>query len=347
MTTAKQTADSGTAPWEYAGLMLSYWCSARCEFCYVSSCPNHTHWAEADRVINWWHQLEALANRFGKHVKIHLTGGEAFGNWDLLIKILERVNDTQLPPLEKIETNAFWAFNSKIVEDRLSVLKNFGVTLITTDADVFHQQYIPIENVRRLVEGARLILGEESVRVRWWDFYNFVLENKIDIAALASDQLREIQIDALMNGRERLNGRAAVLASKLIAGKAPEVFAGESCRRGILKSKHVHIDPYGNIFPGTCCGIILGNAISENIADVYDWLDTKGPTGPIIPTLAEKGPAGLIDFASRNAGSKPLPGGYIAKCQLCYHIRWSLYHANQCRKWLGPAECYPPVEWPR
>ena len=97
-------------------------------------------------------------------------------------------------------------------------------------------------------------------------------------------------------------------------------------------------------FPGTCCGIVLGNAISEDIKNVYDWLDTKGPTGPVIESLVEKGPCGLIKLASRY-GFTPLPQGYVSKCQLCYHLRHTLYQAGQGKKWLSPAECYPPADW--
>jgi len=260
------------SPWQYAGLMLSYWCPARCAFCYVNCSPEHKFWAEAERVVDWWKQLEALAGRTCGHVKIHLTGGEAFGNWALVVGVLRLANEAGLPSLEKIETNAFWATDDTIVRERLTSLKELGVQLITTDADVFHQEFVPIANVKRLVDIGPDVLGSEGVRVRWWDFYNFVLENDLDISNLDEEQRREIQIDALKDGRERLNGRAAMLAAKLVSGSPPEAFVGENCQKGILKSKHVHIDPYGNIFPGTCCGIILGNAISDQIGDVYDWL---------------------------------------------------------------------------
>jgi hypothetical protein len=345
MMTQKQTTDSSglVTPWQYAGLMLTYWCPAACGFCYVSCGPDHTFWADPGRVVGWWKELETLAARNGSQVKIHLTGGEAFGNWELLVQILERAGKAGLGPVEKIETNAFWATDPALVEERLTRLKELGVTLITSDADIFHQQFVPIKNVQLLVEAARKILGSDGIRVRWWDFYNFAIENNLDFSQLSDAELRDIQADALESGKERLNGRAALLAGKLLSGSPPEHFAGDHCRRGILKSKHVHIDPYGNIFPGTCCGIVLGNAVSENIADVYDWLNTKGPSGPVIAALVEQGPAGLLDLA-RRSGFTPLPNGYASKCQLCYHLRHTLYHARQCHKWLGPAECYPFIK---
>lgn len=331
-------------PWLQAGLMLSYWCSASCEFCYVSSCPAHNFWTSPDQIVDRWKQLDDLAARYNARVKIHLTGGEVFGNWDLLVDVLERARRAELPPVDKIETNAFWADTDAVVRRRLTVLKNLGVKLLTTDADIFHQQFVPIDYVRRLVEITREILGPDAVRVRWRDFYNAALENNLDVNNLSPQQLRELQIDALTHGRERFNGRAAVLASKLLQGKSPETFIGDCCDKGILRSKHVHIDPYGNIFPGTCCGLILGSTLCENIADVYDWLDTNGPTGPILETLTTQGPAALVDFA-RRYGFTPLPNGYVSKCQLCYHIRSTLYGAGQFKKWLGPEQTYPPIEW--
>jgi hypothetical protein len=346
MSKPKQTIDPNhkMQPWLQAGLMHSYWCSASCEFCYVSSCPAHTFWATAKQIVDRWKQLDELAIRYGSRVKIHLTGGEVFGNWELLVEVLEQARGANLPPVEKIETNAFWAVDDAVVRDRLTTLKKLGMTLITSDADIFHQQFVPIDRVRRLVEIAREILEPEGIRVRWWDFYEAAIENHLDVNDLTSEELQELQIDALTRGRERLNGRAAVLAAKLIKGKPIDAFAGDACDKGILRSKHVHIDPYGNIFPGTCCGIVLGSTLCENIADVYDWLDTKGPTGPILETLITQGPAGIVELAKRY-GFRPLKNGYVSKCQLCYHLRSTLYQAGQFKKWLGPEQAYPPIDW--
>lgn len=337
MQAIKQTIQSHLTPWKFAGLMLSYWCNAECEFCYLCAGPKHTFRADADNIISWWGQLEILASREDKHVKIHLTGGEPFGNWELLINILEKARDAGLPPVEKIETNGFWATNESIVEERLKILKELDVPLIVTDADVFHQEYVPIENVRLLVEKTREILGDDAIRVRWWDVYNNYDE-------YAKSDPNELKLQALILGRDRLNGRAAILAAEKLTGQPAETFSDQNCRKGIIKSKHVHIDPYGNIFPGVCCGIILGNAISENIIEVFDWLDRNGTSGPVLGNLVEKGPLGLMNFAKR-FGFEPLKQGYLSKCQLCYHVRSFLYHKTQCRKWLGPKECYPKKAW--
>ena len=330
----RQTNQQNLTPWKFAGLMLTYWCNAECDFCYECCSPEKTFWAEVQQVVNWWQQLETLANRNNRHIKIHLTGGEPFGRWQLIIDILKRAKQNALPPVQKIETNAFWATDEKIVRERLETLKSLNVNLIVTDADAFHQEYVPIENVRLLVRCAKEILGDEGIRVRWWDFYNDYDE------LTAQHNIEELKIQALLSGRERLNGRAAIVAAKMIRGKEPQTFANQSCEKAILKSKHIHIDPFGYIFPGICCGIILGNAISENIAETYDWVDRNGVTGPILSNLVRFGPVGLMNFA-KQYGFVPLESGYISKCQLCYHVRHFLYNKGLCRKWLGPVECYP------
>jgi MoaA/NifB/PqqE/SkfB family radical SAM enzyme len=342
MNSRKQTPDQSNLllPWTFAGIMLSYWCSAECKFCYVSANDSHTFWAKPDDVLRWWKELESLAVRFGHHVKIHLTGGEVFGNWPLLVEILKRANDEGLGAVEKVETNAFWATEPKLVEERLIILKNLGVNLITTDCDVFHQEYVPIERVKLLVETARTIFGDNGIRVRWWDFYQYLTENNTDVSHFSEEDILKFQQNILSSGRERLNGRAAILASKLLSGKPPEYFSNDSCRKCILGSKHIHIDPHGTIFPGTCCGIVLGSAITESLSEVFDWLSENGPSGPVIPVLIERGPFGLMDLAKKYQ-FVPFKNGYVSKCQLCYHLRWRLFHAGQGRKWLGPEECYP------
>jgi len=315
--------------------MLSYWCNARCRFCYVNAGPRHSYWADPDQLVEWWQSLQRLARRFGKDVKIHLTGGEPFGNWPLLVNVLEKARQADLPPVQKIETNAYWAQEPATVRSRLERLKALSVPLISVAADIYHQQFVPFANVRLLVETAREILGPQGVRVRWWDFYNSFDDNRPP----CPDQER--MTAALLAGRDRLTGRAAELAGQLLQGKPPEELGIEhrTCAKAILASRHVHIDPYGNVFAGTCSGLILGSAVVESPQQIWQWLDETGPTGPIFESLVKAGPLQLYRLAVRH-GFKADPNGYVGACQLCYFVRRFLFRRNLFRKWLGPAECY-------
>jgi len=326
--------------WRGAGLMLTYWCSAQCRFCYVSAAPRHVTWADPRQVVRWWSALERIAQRYGEHAKVHLTGGEPFGKPSVLFELLELARRAGLPPVENVETNAFWAADDVFVRACLEKLKSFAVKTVVTDADVFHQEFVALDHVKRLVEIGRQVLGQRGVRVRWWDFYNRYVDGALDISTLSPDEVSRLQADALTSGRERITGRAAVLAAQLFTGRPPEAFTGQHCRTAILKSRHVHIDPHGNVFPGVCCGLVFGNAVNEELDEVFDWLNRHGPAGPVFDALLNEGPCGLIEFANRYRFT-PLRQGYVTKCQLCYHLRTTLFHAHQCHKWLGPKECYP------
>lgn len=324
-------------PWKFAGIMLSYWCPAKCEFCYECCGPEYSFWVTVEDVITWWEELDRLIKKevgADKICKIHITGGEPFGNYPLLKEILQLAKARGLPDVDKIETNAFWATDEKNVKERLEELKSLGVKLITTDADIFHQEWVPIENVRLLYRVAKEVLGPDGIRVRWQDF----LENYEHL--LEENSPQQLKIKALLSGRERLTGRAAILASITLEGKLPSYSFSENCLRNILQSRHIHIDPYGNIFAGTCAGLIIGNA-KDGIERIYFDLKSGRIKNPIINMLVNEGISALLAFAKR-CGFKELERGYINKCQLCYHVRTFLYkRREEFRIYLGPSECYP------
>ena len=97
--------------WSFAGIMLTYWCSARCRCCYLCCSPDRHERMTAEQAVEVWRQLRA-ASPHG--CRVHLTGGEPFGDWELLIDVCRRAAREGLQPLEKVETNAFWATEEKL-----------------------------------------------------------------------------------------------------------------------------------------------------------------------------------------------------------------------------------------
>lgn len=325
------------APWTFAGLMLSYWCNARCKFCYINAGPEHTTWADPHQVVQWYSGLQELARQFGKDVKIHITGGEPFGNFPVLLEVLQLARQADLPPIQKIETNAYWATDQHIATSRLEQIKSLGVQKITVSCDIFHQQHVPIQNVRNLVDAARQVMGPNGLIVRWWDFFNqHDPQAANDPGTLDDQQLAQ----SLANGRDRLTGRAALLACDRLQGKMPQEFKNHNCRKAILSARHVHIDPHSNIFPGTCSGLIVGSATVESPKQIWHWIDTHGLGGPVFDALISAGPYGLYELALRH-GYQANPAGYLQPCQLCFHLRRFLFNRGLFGKWLGPAQCYP------
>ena len=54
--------------------------------------------------------------------RVHLTGGEPFGDFDLLLDLCRQARRRGLGPLEKIETNGGWARDEQEIRVRLTAL---------------------------------------------------------------------------------------------------------------------------------------------------------------------------------------------------------------------------------
>lgn len=339
------TAVPGLAPWEFAGLMLTYWCNAKCAFCYVHSGPDRGGRMEVEESLGYWRGLREVAALAGKTMRVHLSGGEPFGDWPHLLAVARAADAegfTRDGGFEKVETNAYWARDNAETRDRLQALRDCGMTMLVISADVYHQEFVPMERVERCVRVAREVLGEKNVRVRWWDF----VAQPIDLRHADEDAKRQAFADALSRHRERLTGRAANLLCDFFPGRPPESFAGDVCVTETLRSKHVHIDPYGNVFPGVCSGIILGNAQQEPIPALWrrlqrDWRE-HAIIGPVVA-----GSSTALYRRAVEVGYRPRPAGYANKCHLCTHVRQFLHERGDWSETVGPADCYASSDGPR
>jgi MoaA/NifB/PqqE/SkfB family radical SAM enzyme len=315
--------------WRSAGLMLTYKCNCACEFCYYNCNPEKGGLMSVDTTISAWQSLKILA---GDSAKIHITGGEPFLYWDHLLEILEQAQRQNLGKVDLIETNGFWATSEKIVRQRLKKLDELGMNRFKVSTDPFHQEYVDIEPVRRLAEIASEILGPERVLVRWQKY----LENPIDMKNLSPVEPEQQYINALKDYPCRFTGRAGGKLAELVASKSIESFVALNCKSDFLPAKGVHIDPFGNVFSGTCSGIIVGNINQTPLEDIWKQFDPQ--RGGLISTLFKKGPYGLLAEAENLGYIKAEL--YAGKCHLCTSIRQFLLEHDLSESIVGPAECY-------
>jgi len=308
--------------WRSAGLLLTYKCNARCEFCYYNCSPKQGGLMPVEMAINSWRSLKELA---GDNAKIHITGGEPFLYWQRLVEILQEAKKLNLGPVDMIETNGFWATDEDIVRDRLKILNELGMSRLKISCDPFHQEYVGIEPVRQLAQTAKEILGPERVLVRWEKY----LDNP------AANQRERKYIETLKDYPCRFTGRAAGHIAELAAKETIEEISKTNCRGAFLDAKGVHIDPYGNVFNGTCSGIIVGNVSQTPLTGIWrSWQ----PRDKVIETLFCFGPAGFLDEAVK-LGYKPAER-YAGKCHLCTSVRQFFFEKGLYQSVIGPAECY-------
>ena len=115
----------------------------------------------------------------------------------------------------------------------------------------------------------RELLGEEGVRVRFWEFF----QDPIDVMKLTEEQKIQVFRHELKQRPERMVGRAAKALSHLVERHPKEAFANNGCAGAILQSRHIHLDPYGNVFPSGCSGLSLGNAREQGLCNIYETFE--------------------------------------------------------------------------
>jgi hypothetical protein len=318
--------------WSFAGLMLTEWCNAQCACCYLGCGPGKAEWMTIDDALRLWGEL-IDASPHG--CRAHLTGGEPFGRWELLLEIARCAHAAGLGPLDKVETNGYWATSESVIRERIGALDDAGMQTLGISADPYHQRYVPIDRVRTLARIAREMLGPDRVQVRWNDW----LTDGCDTSGMDDAQRTEMLARYLKAGRDRLNGRAAKVLAPLGELKPIETFADQDCRRGLLRGRHVHVFPDGAIMPGVCAGILLGRATLEgSISQAWEELDATFADRPIVGTLASGGPVALMRIAQEH-GFVP-ESAYASKCHLCWTIREFLFSRALFLEELGPSSVY-------
>jgi len=315
--------------WRRAGLLLTYRCNCSCEFCYYNCSADQNGLMSVDTAVGAWQSLKILA---GDTAKIHITGGEPFLYWEHLQKILTEAQKQNLGKVDMIETNGFWATSEKIVRQRLKALDKLGMHRLTISCDPFHQQYVDIGLIRRLACQAADLLGPKRVQVRWRKY----LENPAEMSNHAVDEPNQMYISAVNDYPCRFTGRAADKLAELVASRSIETLVSANCKTVFLGTKGVHIDPYGNIFSGTCSGIIFGSVSQTPLEKI--WRQFNPADNEFINTLFNHGPAGLLDRAAKLGYKKAK--AYADKCHLCTSIRRFLFENGIDKSIIGPAECY-------
>jgi MoaA/NifB/PqqE/SkfB family radical SAM enzyme len=315
--------------WRSAGLMLTYKCSASCDFCYYNCSPSQEGLMPIATAINAWKGLKRLA---GDEAKVHITGGEPFLYFDHLVELLKQARPENLGRIDQIETNASWGVNEETIRERIKILDGLGMDTLKISCDPFHLEYIDVENVRRLVDTAGKIIGKERVLVRWQEY----LDNPVPIKTMSAIQKIAIYRENYKKYPFRFTSKAGPVLGKYFADKTIESIAQKNCTSTFRDAKGVHIDPFGNVFSGVCSGMIVGNINAADLDEIWkglDWNKTE-----FFSSLFQNGPAGLLNEAME-LGFRPLDF-YASKCHLCTDLRQFFFDFGRYKRIIGPIQCY-------
>ena len=316
--------------WKSAGILLTYRCNAACAHCYENSGPSK-------RALMPVEHLRELLREFKKlgftGRDLHFAGGEPFFDYKHLIACFNVAKEEGMLPLGKLETNGFWCKTDSLARARMTDIKGFGIGALLISCDPFHQEFVPIETVKRAERIGNEVFGKGVVRIRPRDFF----DDPVDMMSLTEEEKTEVFRSVLEARPMRMIGRAAKALSHLVEKHPKEIFTNARCGRKLLWKKSIHIDPHGNVFPSVCAGIAIGNTMKTPLSKIYENFEIRDH--PMVQTLVERGPLSLMEEAIE-AGFADKKEGYASKCHLCHEARAFFWQAGMYRNEVAPEEAY-------
>ena len=315
------------------GLITNYNCPSRCAHCLYACGPGRLRDYMTSETAR---ECLTTIRRMGCS-SIHIGGGEPFLNLAGLQRVMELANEIGVS-VEYVETNSAWFKDVRTAESLLRDLKKSGLNTLLVSISPFHNQFIPFNKVKGVIQAC----GKSGISVFPW-IEQFIPEvDSFDDSRPHSPPEYTSRFGQDYFGR--LPGRYWVHYGGRAVFTFADVFEATSVKKildqstpctELLDTSHFHIDLYGNFIPGLCSGLgfdhlFLGEELSRR-------------EYPVITTLFERGPRGLVDLARKTTDFQP-DDAYLNKCHLCNDARRHMVRAGWEGKDLTPREYYQNLE---
>jgi hypothetical protein len=299
-------------------------------------------WITEEDIQNYLSQLSGSIrpSHYGpEHIDlnsgVHLTGGEPFLNFDLLLRAAEIAQQLGMPSTF-VETNSYWCENDEVTEDRLRQLSDAGLNGILVSANPFILEHVPFERTERAIRVGKKVFGENAI-VYQRLFYRQFKQLGINGTLSFEDYLDKTGIESLWHAELIPMGRLPYKLGHLFKRQKAESFFGQSCEARLTTPYHIHIDNYGNYIGGFCGGISLGDA--HHLDSLFKAVDLQ--KRPVLRALV----TGMKELykLGREFGYQDLPQGYASACHLCMDIRRHLVQQTDKFEELRPRQLYSRI----
>ena len=141
------------------GIILSYRCQNACKHCLHNCGPSWQNWISPETLEEALQATRAWGHRF----QIHLTGGEPFLNFSLLLEGVQLAAQLGIPCY--VETNAGWCLKKEDVVEKFAILKETGLNAILISCSPFHAENPPCTNPAGHHQGVGNIWSAECHRL--------------------------------------------------------------------------------------------------------------------------------------------------------------------------------------
>lgn len=318
------------------GVILTYRCHSGCAHCIYNCGPRREKTAMSAEVLR--QALEAIAT-WPQPPQIHLTGGEPFLHFDLLVEGARVA--AKLGIAAYVETSAAWCTDYDQALEQFSTLKAAGLQAVLISCSPFHAEHIPLVRTVRAARAAIEVFGAHRVTVYQAQFLDlmrqFDQQHPVPLTRYEETFGVEKAYQILWLGFGLISGgRSSYRLGHLVPKQPAEAFAHATCANSLLYAQHSHFDLHGHYVPGFCGGLTIGSwhDLPQMLADFQ-----AGQYPPLIALLVERGPYGLFELARDDYGYPPPPDGYAGKCHLCVDVRRHLIQAGTWQE-LAPSVFY-------
>jgi len=287
-------------------------CPARCKDCPIvhENKPPYTLTAEnmigiIDEVLPW-HTLKLVV----------FTGGEPLLFAEELKKTIAFAASNRI--ITRIVTNAYWATSKSKARQILGELKSAGLTEMNISCDDYHQEWIPLENIKIANEAALEIDVPTLLAMR------IVPNGKITPKYLS--KYLGVELKEFKRGEKNpknnvyLNGRNVPIKSADMVCEDEVGSRWKGPCPSVLSRMIISPDKYFEI----CCGIASSSIEEFRIGSLEKTsllqLLQIGNEDLITNWLALEGPSSILDFVRSEDPSIDLPENYVNRCHLCNEL---------------------------
>jgi len=322
------------------GLLLSYKCNSGCRHCMYACQPAwDSDWIGEADIESYLSQLSGRikpspygTDRVDLNSGLHLTGGEPFLNFELLLRAAEIAHKLGIPSTF-VETNCHWCENHDLTESRLTQLRGAGLKGIMVSVNPFVLEHVPFDRIERAIRIGGKVFGK-NVMVYQRYFYRQFRELGIDGTVSFEDYIERAGLESLHYAELIPMGRLPYTLGHLFRKQKAKFFFSQSCEARLTSPYHIHIDNYGNYIGGFCGGISLGDA--HDLDSIFKGIDLD--ERPVLRTLVTG--MGELYNLGKEFGYEDLSEGYVSPCHLCLDIRTHLVRQRCEFKELKPQQIY-------
>lgn len=289
-------------------------CTARCRDCPVVHEGRPPLSLSADDMI----RIMGDILPFGFLRLVVFTGGEPFLIGDDLKIAVEYAAHHGI--LTRIVTNAYWATTKEKAIEILQDLKQAGLTELNISCDDFHQEFVPLENIRNANDAA-LAIGLPLL----------FAYRKNPGGVIDRDYLSKylgVELKKFVHGEDNPNNNVILdgVNIPIKSGRAQDCSGcADNSWMGPCESvlTRVVIAPDKRV--QICCGIASSSIEELYIGTLYEdgnliEILQNGNADLITNWLALEGPSSIQDFVRSKDREIDLPDTYVNRCHACNEL---------------------------